>query len=196
MSFANRVAKRGPLYLLPFSLMAAFTRLLLRYWVVLKFKAYGVRVGQKNHIGTGLRFVFPWNICIGNRCFVGARVRLWCEAEEGLLVISDGAQVGRECVLDFTGGLSIGEGALISEGCIVYTHDHGYDPHSKPDAKPLKIGKGAWIGARAIILPSVREIGENAIVGAGAVVSRDVPDDHVYVGSSGRLLRKRGKDNA
>lgn len=196
MSFLLRLTKRAPLYLLPVTGIASIIRLLRRHMVVLKLRMYGLKVGQYNHIGSGIRFVFPWNICIGNRCVVGNRVRLWSEAEEGLLVISDHAQIGRECVLDFTGGLSIGEGALISEGCIVYTHDHGYDPHSNPDAKPLKIGKGAWIGARAIILPSVREIGENAIVGAGAVVSRDVPDDHIYVGSSGRLLRKRGKDNA
>lgn len=193
MSFIRRLSKRAPLYLLPFTLSASAFRLLRRKWSVLVCRAYGIKVGSGAHIGSGLRFVLPWNIELADRCVFGGSVRLWSELESGRLVVGKGAEVGRECVLDFSGGLSIGEGALISEGCIVYTHDHGYDPHSAPTALPLSIGKGAWIGARAIILPSVRRIGDNAIIGAGAVVSRDVPDDYIYVGTSGRLLTRQGQ---
>lgn len=193
MTFIRRLSKRAPLYLLPFTLAASAFRLLRRKWAALVCRAYGIKVGRGVHVGPGLRFVLPWNIEFSDKCVFGNSVRLWSEEEAGRLVVGKGAEVGRECVLDFSGGLSIGEGALLSEGCIVYTHDHGYDPHSVPVAQPLSIGKGAWIGARAIILPSVRRIGDNAIVGAGAVVSRDVPDDHIHVGASGRLLTKQGQ---
>jgi len=191
MSFIRRLSKRAPLYLLPFALVASAFRLLRRKWTVLVCRAYGIKVGQGTHIGFGLRFVLPWNIELADQCVFGSSVRLWSEIESGRLVVGKGAEVGRDCVLDFSGGLSIGEGALLSEGCIVYTHDHGYDPYSVPTAQPLSIGKGVWIGARAIILPSVRRIGDNAIIGAGAVVSRDVPDDYIYVGAAGRLLAKQ-----
>lgn len=194
MTFLRRLSKRAPLYLLPFTLAASAFRLLRRKWAVMMCRAYGIRVGRGAHVGSGLRFVLPWNIEIADRCVFGNSVRLWSELESGRLAVGKGAEVGRECVLDFSGGLSIGEGALISEGCIVYTHDHGYDPHSAPTALPLSIGKGAWIGARAIILPSVRRIGDNAIIGAGAVVSRDVPDGYIYVGAAGRLLSRQGQE--
>lgn len=156
MSFVRRLTRRAPLYLLPFSLGASFVRVSRRKLAELKCRAYGIKVGRNARVGPGLRFVFPWNIDLGERCALGTTVRLWSEDEAGKLIVGNRAEIGRECVLDFTGGLTIGEDALISEGCIVYTHDHGYDPHSIPVAAPLEIGKGAWIGARAIILPLVK----------------------------------------
>jgi acetyltransferase-like isoleucine patch superfamily enzyme len=115
--------------------------------------------------------------------------------ENSKLIIERNAEIGRECVIDFTGGLTIAEDALISEGTLVYTHDHAYDPRSIPVGQPLEIGNNAWIGARAIILPSVRFIGQRCVVGAGAVVSKDVPNDTIYVGPSGRIIRKKKKNN-
>lgn len=56
-------------------------------------------------------------------------------------------------------------------------------------AKPITIGDGATIGARAIVMPGVT-IGERAVIGAGAVVTRDVPADVVAVGNPARILRQ------
>lgn len=54
--------------------------------------------------------------------------------------------------------------------------------------KPVLIKKNAWIGARAIIMPGVT-IGENAVVGSGSVVTKDVPDNTIVVGNPARILR-------
>ena len=66
------------------------------------------------------------------------------------------------------------------------THGHGHDPHSAPQVSALTIGRNAWIGAYALILPGVRSIGDGAVVGAGAIVSRDVAANTVVVGNPAR----------
>ena len=193
MSLFGRLACRSPLYLAPVELSKSLFRWLHCKQSYLVCRLYGMRVDSSAYISAGIRFVYPWNVVIGRRCVVGRSVRLWAEDASATLLLNEGVEVGRDCVLDFTGGLTIESGALISEGVIIYSHDHGYEPHSIPIAQPLFIGKNSWIGARAIILPSVRRIGENAIVGAGTVVTKDVPDDHVFVSATGRLIKKNEK---
>lgn len=56
---------------------------------------------------------------------------------------------------------------------------------------PLEIGNDVWIGHNAIIMPSVKHIGDGAVVGAGAVVNKDVPPYGVVVGNPGRVVRYR-----
>ena len=58
------------------------------------------------------------------------------------------------------------------------------------DARPVRIGRGCFIGARAILLKGVT-LGDRAIVGAGAVVTRDVPAGHIAVGNPARILPPR-----
>jgi acetyltransferase-like isoleucine patch superfamily enzyme len=118
-------------------------------------------------------------------------MRFWCEIAGGTIQVDDGAEIGRHSVVDFSGGLQIGKNALISEGVLIYTHDHGYDPRSEPTATSLSIGENAWIGARAVILPSVSMIGDHAIIGAGAVVSQDVPAGHVCVAAKSRVFPRK-----
>lgn len=61
---------------------------------------------------------------------------------------------------------------------------------------PLEIGNDVWIGANAVILPEVSRVGHGAVIGAGAVVSRDVPDYGVVLGNPARLVKKRFSDEA
>ncbi|MES1944093.1 acetyltransferase [Salinisphaera sp. PC39] len=90
--------------------------------------------------------------------------------------------------LDFSGGLTLERDVLVSAGAIIYTHDHGRDPRSEPTFSELVVGEGAWVGVRAIVLPSVNYIGRGAVIGAGAVVTCDIPDGATYVGAKGRLI--------
>lgn len=175
---------------LPWQLTRAVLRLVARKLRILSFRyLHGIECGQGVHLGPAIRFVNPDNIRLHNGSSLAAGVSLWSESEDGRLEIFEGAQVNRRAELDFSGGLTLERNVLISAEAIIYTHDHGRDPRSKPSFSPLRIREGAWVGVRAIILPSVNYIGANAVIGAGAVVTKDVPDGAVFVGAKGRLIQ-------
>lgn len=98
-------------------------------------------------------------------------------------MIEDDAQINTNVVLDFSGGLIVGERTLVSESVIIYTHTHGYLPKSAPAGIKKAIGKDVWIGARAIILPKCQCIGAGAIIAAGSVVATDVPTGAIVAGN-------------
>ena len=82
--------------------------------------------------------------------------------------------------------ITIGDCVLFGHDCMVLTGSHDYyqygmDRLLAQQHKPVKIGDGAWIASRAIILPGV-SIGENAVIGAGSVVTQNVPPYQVWHG--------------
>src|SRR5262249_28413006 len=88
----------------------------------------------------------------------------------------------------------IGEKTILGAGAMVLDNDFhtpstrwGWNTDNMTNARPIKIGRGAFIGARAIILKGVT-IGDRAIIGAGAVVTKDVPPQGVAVGNPARVL--------
>lgn len=82
-----------------------------------------------------------------------------------------------------TGGLTIEDDVRISANCAIATNNHDFVDRAVLTCKPVRIKRNAWIGIGVTILPGVT-IGENAIVAAGAVVSKDVPDNALVGGSS------------
>lgn len=185
----RQIRRRGGIVTLPWQLLRSLLRLSARKLRVLAFRyVHGIECGRNVHLGPGIRFVNPGNIRLGDNVSLAADVSLWSESEDGRLELAEGAQVNRGAELDFSGGLVLERDALVSAGAVVYTHDHGRDPRSEPVFSPLVIGRGAWVGLRAIVLPSVDSIGADAVIGAGAVVTDDVPDGAVFVGAKGRLI--------
>lgn len=86
------------------------------------------------------------------------------------------------------GGITIEDNAMIAANVQLISNNH--DPYDRAvlPCKPVLIKKGAWIGAGATILPGVC-VGRYAIVGAASVVTKDVPDYAVVVGSPARVIR-------
>src|SRR6478609_4967788 len=97
------------------------------------------------------------------------------------------------CRFQDTGGITIGDGTLIGHGSTLTTLNHSIDPDQRADMTPapIVIGHNAWLGAAVIVLPGVT-IGDGAIVGAGAVVTKDVPADAIVAGVPATLIRMTG----
>jgi len=86
------------------------------------------------------------------------------------------------------GGITIGDGTMIGPDAALLTVNHDLNDLQVLIFKGITIGKGAWIGARAIILPGVT-IGDGAVVGSGSVVTHNVPANMVVAGNPARPLR-------
>lgn len=99
------------------------------------------------------------------------------------------------CKLQDQGGVDIGDDCLIGHNVVMATLNHDLDPLKRADMHPARIviGRNVWIGSNATILPGVT-IGDNAVVAAAAVVTKDVPANSVVVGSPARVIRSVTQD--
>jgi maltose O-acetyltransferase len=108
--------------------------------------------------------------------------------------LADGVFLNFGCVVLDVAEVSVGAGAQIGPGVQILTADHPRDPDERRAGvefgRPIRIGANVWIGAGALILPGVT-IGDDAIVGAGAVVTRDVPAGAAVVGNPARPRPER-----
>ena len=91
----------------------------------------------------------------------------------------------------------IGDYCMIGPNALITTVGHPLSPQGRRDklaqAKPIKIGDDVWIGGNCTILPGVT-IGNNVIIAAGAVVTKDIPDNSVVAGIPGKVIRKLDDD--
>lgn len=110
------------------------------------------------------------------------------------IVIGRGTYINRNTMLDATESLVIGRECAIGPGCYLTDHDHGFAPDTAPLAlpmlsKPTRLEDRVWLGANVIVLKGVT-IGTGSVIGAGSVVTRDVPAGSVAVGNPARVIRK------
>jgi acetyltransferase-like isoleucine patch superfamily enzyme len=99
--------------------------------------------------------------------------------------------INHACSFLDMGGITIEDEVLLGPKVNLITENHPLDPVNRRSliCKPIVIKRRAWIGAAATILPGVT-VGENAVVAAGAVVSKDVPANTVVGGIPARILKK------
>lgn len=126
---------------------------------------------------------------IGKNCIVRGGVQF----QEGFsLTLGDNVFINTYALFDTAAPISIGRDVQIAYQVTFVTGGHEIGPHEgragahKPE--PIIVGDGAWIGARAVILPGVT-IGAGAVVASGAVVTKDVLPDTLVAGVPARCLR-------
>jgi len=109
--------------------------------------------------------------------------------------IGNNSGIGINCQV--CGPVKIGDNVMMGPDVIVLTSRHKFDRLDVPIIKqgyhppePVVIGDGAWIGTRVIILPGVK-IGKEAIIGAGAIVTKDVPEYAIVGGNPAKVVRHR-----
>ncbi|UCV30432.1 hypothetical protein KI617_07865 [Ferribacterium limneticum] len=91
------------------------------------------------------------------------------------------------------GGLTIGDDSLVAAHCTLTTLTHNQDGiiyRKTTFSAPITIGKNVWLGYGVTVLPGV-SIGDNAIIGAGAVVTHDIPPNAIAIGVPARVARQR-----
>lgn len=111
------------------------------------------------------------------------------------LTIGDNSGLGVNCRVQ--GTVIIGNNVMMGPDVLIYTTNHEFRNKNVPmqqqgyqQEKPVIIGNDVWIGARAIILPGVN-IGDGVVIGAGAVVTKDVPAYCVCAGNPARVVNRR-----
>lgn len=170
------------------------TATLQRAWLAAAFRVAGIAAINRRLLLADRceSLLAQFGAAVGDGCVLhGPLVVHNAEADYRNLSIGSNVHVGRLVVLDLAERLTIEDDATVSMGATILTHaDVGDRPLAEVyprTTKPAKIGSGAWIGANATVLPGC-EIGERAVVGAGAVVSELVPDGAVVGGVPTRPL--------
>lgn len=112
----------------------------------------------------------------------------------GSIIIGDNVLLAKHVFIDYSGDVVIGSNVQLTNGVIIETHYHPFHSDYKESKdivipSSLEICDGAVIGSRAIIMPTCHRIGKCARVGAGAVVTHDVPDYAVVVGVPAKVIR-------
>jgi acetyltransferase-like isoleucine patch superfamily enzyme len=140
--------------------------------------------------GCSIRAIWPGSIRIGAAVHLEDRVLL---RGEGRIEIASWVFVNRDTMIVALKEIIIGEGTRIAERVSIRDHDHVFEDGNRPIrdqgyvTAPIRIGRECWIGCNAVILKGVT-VGDRAVVGAGAVVTRDIPSRCVAVGVPARVL--------
>lgn len=112
---------------------------------------------------------------------------------DGTIKIGNHVALTKHVYIDYSGEVIIEDGVKIANGVIIESHHRDIDAYGEGKdvniPTKLRICKNTYIGSRAIILDSCNYIGKNARIGAGAVITKDVPDYAVVVGVPGKIIK-------
>lgn len=139
-------------------------------WRALVLRLFGATIGPNARIYGKADIWAPWN--------------LHCE---DCVAIADGAVVYNPA------RVSIGSHAVVSQDAFLCAATHDYDDPAFPQvARPIELGRFTWICARATVMPGVR-VGDGAVLGLGAIATRDLEAWSVYAGQPARRVRARAR---
>lgn len=101
------------------------------------------------------------------------------------------------CHFQDQGGITLGDGCLIGHNVVFATLNHGFAPADRASLypAPIVLGKNVWVGSNSTLLQGIR-IGDNAVIGAGSVVTKDVPANTIVGGVPARILRQIDTEKA
>jgi putative colanic acid biosynthesis acetyltransferase WcaF len=132
-------------------------------------RLFGAKIGRDTLI-RNIHVKFPWNLEIGDRCWLGEGV--WLHNQDRLTIAAD---------------------SVISQQSFITTGSHDLKQTMDLVTRPITIGSGVWITSRCIVLAGV-EIGDNAVLTPGSVASRALAAGGVYGGNPAKFLRPRWDD--
>ncbi|QNL51718.1 putative colanic acid biosynthesis acetyltransferase [Olivibacter sp. SDN3] len=131
-------------------------------------RCFGAKVGKAVHVYPGVKIWAPWNLILKDECGVANGVELYSQ--------------------DL---ITIGYRAIISQGSYLCTGSHDYTKAGHPlFTKPIVVGDRAWVASYCFVHPGVT-IGEGSVIGARAVVVKDMPKWTVCAGHPCQVIKKR-----
>ncbi|MGH8503818.1 MAG: acyltransferase [Gammaproteobacteria bacterium] len=163
------------------------------------------------------------HLSTGEHVFIGDRVTIY-EADEGEVKLGDRVAIHQDTIIQVgeggrvqigadthiqprcylsaqKGSLTLGSHVQIASNCAFYPYNHGMAAGESMRKQPLRTRGGivieddVWLGFGVIVLDGVR-IGSGAVIGAGSVVTRDIPGEAIAVGAPARVIGKRKPGNA
>jgi len=177
------------------------------------------KLGNGCFIEKNVKFNIPKNIYIGNRVFIGENTYLDADYPGSKIVLEDDIYVSRYCVIRAGkgkihvnsnvnigwysmlygyGGIEIGKNSLLANNVQIHSGNHVYKDPNIPirlqggEGKAVKIGEDVWLASYVIVLPGV-SIGDGAVIGAGTIVTKDIPPYSIAVGNPAKIVGKRGE---
>lgn len=124
------------------------------------------------HIGEGSRVIPPMNVVRGNKVKIGKNV-----------------VVMNNSLFMAAGGITIEDDVMVVANVQLISNNHDLTDHQVLICKPVLLKRNSWIGAGATILPGIT-VGENAVVAAGAVVTKDVESNTVVGGNPAKVIKR------
>lgn len=190
-----------PLYHLDYMIRLAVNWIIGVFWSVPLFKARSEEVGRNLHlpngipliIGSHLKIFLGDNVTIGRSTIGASKV-----FDAPVLRIGNNSTLGYGTVISVSQEVSIGDNCLIAPHCtIMDSDDHPIDPErrrlrmpvEKDEVRPVRIGNNVWIGTACVILKGVT-IGDNSIIAANSVITKDVMENSIYAGNPARPTRR------
>jgi acetyltransferase-like isoleucine patch superfamily enzyme len=147
-----------------------------------------IRPGAKLEVGRSAQ------LRLGRWCWIGDGTKL--RVHEGSMSIAAKSVIGQECTITCYKRISIGRECMIADRTMMIDFDHVIDDVELPIRKqgirkqPVAIGHNVWIGYGACVLRGV-SVGDNSVIGAGAVVAADAPPNAILAGVPARVIRMR-----
>lgn len=183
----------------------AFVRLKIVSWIWTRLRFPLRRRGARVCIDYTVDIAGPRYVEIGNDSWVQRYgwltvplIAMRSIEERTYLSIGERVQIGRNCFIGASNRVEIADDVLLGPYVTIVDHTHRYSDHEVPVKEQgitqegfVKIGAGAWIGAGAMVLGHRGlTIGENAVVAAHAVLTKDLPAHCVAVGNPARIMEK------
>jgi len=190
-----------PLYYFDYFVRVSIKGMVHKFWSVPLFKARCEKAGKNLSlpngipliIGTHLKIYLGNNVTIGRSTIGSSKV-----FDEPVLKIGNNSSIGYGTTISAAKEVIIGDNCMISGSCLIMDNDdHPINPGKrlsgmpveKEDVKPVKIGNNVWIGSYCAILKGVT-IGDNSIIAAHSVVTKNVMENCIYAGCAARPIRK------
>jgi len=158
----------------------------------------GMKIGKGSSLPIDIKVTWPHQVKLGNNCKLEHDIYFHYDgiySKVPSICIGDNVFIGNNTEFNITDKITIGNNCLIAAGCRFIDHDHGIDKGNlirvqKAPKQEIILGEDAWIGCNVVVLKRVK-IGTGAVVAAGSIVNKNIPDYEIWGGVPAKKIGER-----